>query len=73
MERAFGDRGVRTNVLLLSPKLSEASVMRRQILEGVIAVMKLDGSVQLSHKYQLSVFDRSAGANNVRFEGKEAH
>lgn len=69
VERAFEARGIRVNVLLLSPKLPETSVMRRQIIEGVLAVTKLDRSSQMTNKFQLSVFDRSQGANNVRFEG----
>lgn len=70
VERAFEARGLKVNVLLLSPKLPEASVMRRQILEGVLAVTKLDRNVQMANKFHMSVFDRSQGANNVRFEGE---
>lgn len=70
VERAFEARGIKVNVLLLSPKLPEASVMRRQILEGVLAVTKLDRNVQMANKFHLSVFDRSQGASNVRFEGE---
>lgn len=70
VEKAFEARGLRHNVLLLSPRLSEAAVMRRQIIEGVLAVIKLDHIVQAKNKYSISVFDRSAGAANVRFDGK---
>lgn len=68
VERSFQERGVTCNVLLLSPRLSEAAVVRRQIIEGVQAVSKLnERSVQTS-KISLQVFDRRGGADQVRFE-----
>lgn len=42
--------------------------MRRQILEGVVAVMKINRMTLASQKFQLSIFDRSSGVNNVKFE-----
>lgn len=69
VEKTFEGRGLQCNVLILSPRLNEAAVVRRQIIEGVQAVMKLNRIVQSTQKFPLSVFDRSAGANNVRFEG----
>lgn len=69
MERCFQERGLRCNVLLLSPRLSEAAVVRRQILEGVQAVSKLTQLSVQTNKIPLQVFDRRGGADNVRFEG----
>ena len=68
IEKAFSSRGVRVDVLLLSPRLSEQAVVRRQITEGVIAVSKLTAANQISAKINLQVFDRRGGVNNVKFE-----
>ncbi len=69
VERTFRDRGVRTDVLHLKPRISLEAVLRRQILEGVQAVTRLDRQSQLTGKIPLQVFDRRAGADNVRFDG----
>lgn len=61
-------RGIRTEVLLLSPRSSLAAVIRRQILEGVLAVAQLTRRSQDTSKIPLQVFDRTGGANNVRFD-----
>lgn len=69
IEKAFQDRGVRCDVLLLSPRLSEVAVIRRQILEGVQAVSRLTRISQATGKIPLQVFDRRGGVDNVRFDG----
>ena len=71
VEQAFSSRGVRVDVLLLSPRLSEAAVIRRQIVEGVVAVVKLTRQNQNTGKIGLQIFDRRQGANNVKFEEYE--
>ena len=43
--------------------------MKRQIIEGVQAVVKIFRHSQVTGKVPLQVFDRRAGADNVRFEG----
>ena len=68
VEKAFSSRSVRVDVLLLSPRLSEQAVIRRQIMEGVVAVVKLTKQNQNTGKIGLQIFDRSKGANNVKFE-----
>ena len=68
IEKAFRDRGLRVAVLMM-PNLSLSSLVRRQILEGVEAVVKLYRASRISGKIPLQVFDRSGGANNIRFEG----
>ncbi|KAJ9624165.1 nuclear polyadenylated RNA-binding protein 3 [Taxawa tesnikishii (nom. ined.)] len=68
VERAYTAKGVRVDVLLLSPRLSEQAVIRRQILEGVLAVSRLSRTSQQTGKISLQVFDRRGGADNVRFE-----
>ena len=51
------------------PRASLASVVKRQILEGVLAVVKLYRGAQNTGKIPLQLFDRSGGVDNVRFEG----
>lgn len=52
---------------MLSPRLSEAAVIRRQIIEGVLAVLKINRITQATQKYHLHVFDRAAGNNAVAY------
>lgn len=68
VEKAFASRGIRVAVLLLSPRLDEQAVVRRQILEGVLAVSKLTRTSQNTGKIDLQIFDRRGGQSNVRFE-----
>ncbi|KAF2814618.1 uncharacterized protein BDZ99DRAFT_434331 [Mytilinidion resinicola] len=68
VEGAFHREGLRCNVLLLSPRLSEEAVVRRQILEGVQAVSKLDRRSLETSKIPLTIFDRRGGENNIRYE-----
>ncbi len=60
--------GLKTEVMFLSPRLNEDAVIRRQILEGVTAVIKLTMRSQDASKIPLKVFDRSRGADSVRFD-----
>lgn len=68
VEQAFSSRNVRVDVLLLSPRLNEAAVVRRQIVEGVVAVVKLTKMNQNTGKIGLQVFNRQGGHGNVSFE-----
>jgi nuclear polyadenylated RNA-binding protein 3 len=61
-------RGIKVEVMFLNPRLPLQAIVRRQILEGVHAVSKLDMRCQHSSKIPLQVFDRQGGANNVRFD-----
>lgn len=61
-------RGIKSDVMLLSQRLYLTAVIRRQILEGVLAVTQLTRRSQDSAKIPLQVFDRKGGANNVRFD-----
>ncbi|EGE80511.1 hypothetical protein RJZ56_002619 [Blastomyces dermatitidis] len=67
IENSFRDRGLRTDVLILSPRISLAAVVRRQIIEGVLAIVKLSRPNQYSGKIPLQVFDRTGGIDNVKF------
>jgi hypothetical protein len=59
---------VRVQVLILRPHLSEAAVLRRQILEGVQALVRLTRAHEMRGKIPLQIFDRRGGADNVKFE-----
>ncbi|KAL9111532.1 MAG: hypothetical protein Q9227_004020 [Pyrenula ochraceoflavens] len=51
--------------------LALQSVIKRQVVEGVQAVIKLTRMTQLSGKIPLQVFDRSSGVDNVNFNEYE--
>jgi hypothetical protein len=67
-ENTFRNREIRCDVLILSPRLSEAAVIRRQIVEGVLGVVRLTRMHQATGKLSLQLFDQSAGADKVKFE-----
>ena len=70
IENIFKDRGIRCDVLLLSPRLSEQAVIKRQILEGVSCVVRLTRMSIATGKLSLQLFDRRHGQGDVRFERK---
>lgn len=45
-------------------------MVRRQILEGVLAIVRLDTTGLAKGKVSVQIFDRRAGANNVQFNGE---
>ncbi|KJX98391.1 hypothetical protein TI39_contig414g00005 [Zymoseptoria brevis] len=65
---AFASRGVRVDTLIISPRLREDAVVRRQILEGVVAVSKLRRFNQDMSKIGLTIFKRRGGGQEVQFE-----
>ncbi|KAF4547716.1 RNA recognition motif-containing protein 11 [Elsinoe fawcettii] len=67
LERTISSRGVKVDVLMLSPRLSEAAVIKRQIIEGVTAVSRINRFCRQTNKIPLQVFDRRGGTD-VRFE-----
>jgi hypothetical protein len=68
IEKAFNTRGIRTDILILSPGLDIAAVVRRQILEGVLAVSCVTKQAQTAGRIPLQIFDRKGGADNVRYD-----
>lgn len=64
-------RGLKVDMIFLSPRLPVELVVKRQILEGVIAVVKLTMPTQGASKIPLQIFDRSRGANQVRYDDYE--
>lgn len=71
VENEIRKRGLKTEVMFLSPRLPAEVVVKRQILEGVMAVVKLTRRTQDASKIPLQVFDRSRGADNVRYDDYE--
>lgn len=67
IEQGFRSKGLRASTIWLSPRLPLNSVVKRQIIEGVQAVVKLTQAAQYNSKIPLQVFDRSTGASNVNF------
>ncbi|KAE8380024.1 hypothetical protein BDV26DRAFT_279828 [Aspergillus bertholletiae] len=67
VENAFRNRGLRVDVLVLGPRIPLNAAVQRQISEGVLAVVRIARPNQFSRKVPLQVFDRSGGADNVRF------
>jgi hypothetical protein len=68
IEKSFRERGLRCDSLKL-PRVSLTAVVKRQIIEGVQAVVKIFRQSQVTGKIPLQVFDRSGGVDNVRFAG----
>ena len=69
VEDSFRQQGLRADVLILSPRLSETAVVRRQIVEGVLAIVKLNTETLAKAKLNLMVFDRRGGSGNIQFNG----
>ncbi|KAL8642933.1 MAG: hypothetical protein Q9228_000422 [Teloschistes exilis] len=67
IEKTFQDRGLSCAIFQL-PRVSLVAVIKRQILEGVQAVVRIFRQSQNTGKIPLQVFDYSAGVDSVRFE-----
>lgn len=67
VEQAFRAKGLQASTIWLNQRLPLAAVIKRQIMEGVQAVVKLTRTAQNNSKIPLQVFDRTAGASNVNF------
>ncbi|KAI9373693.1 hypothetical protein BJX61DRAFT_532928 [Aspergillus egyptiacus] len=66
VESTFRNRGLRVDVLVLGPRIPLDAAVKRQISEGVLAVVRLSRPSQFARKIPLQVFDRSSGVDNVR-------
>ena len=67
VEQTFQSKGLKTSTIWLNPRLPLQAVVKRQIIEGVQAIVKLIQNNQFNSRVPLQVFDRSAGASNVNF------
>ena len=68
IEKTFRDRGLSCGVLQLQ-RLPLDAVIKRQIIEGVQAIVRIFRQSQVTGKIPLQVFDHSGGVDRVRFEG----
>ena len=69
IQQSFRGRGLRCDVLQM-PRVSLEAVLKRQIVEGVQAVVQILRKSQVTGKIPLRVYSRNAGIDNVRFDGK---
>ena len=69
IQQSFRDRGLRCDVLQM-PRVSIEAVLKRQVLEGVRAVVQIIRKSQVTGKIPLRVYNRSTVVDNVRFDGR---
>ena len=67
VEQSFRQKGLKAQTLALNPRLPFAAVVKRQIKEGVQAIVKLARASQYNNKIPLQVFDRVPGTTTVSF------
>ncbi|KAF7505984.1 hypothetical protein GJ744_012331 [Endocarpon pusillum] len=67
IENGFKHKGLRAATIHLNPRITLGAVVKRQIIEGVQAVVKLTRHTQYNHRIPLQVFDRGTGATSVNF------
>jgi hypothetical protein len=70
IEQGFRNKGLRAQTIWLNPRITLGAIIKRQVIEGVQAVVKLTRNTQYSLRIPLQVFDRGSGASNVNFNGK---
>ena len=70
VEQGFRDQGLKVDVLIVSPRMSEKLVIHRQVVEGVQAVVRLTSAARQANKVGLQLFNRANGSTDVGFEGK---
>ncbi|QIX00140.1 hypothetical protein AMS68_005657 [Peltaster fructicola] len=67
VENTIGAARFRTAVLVLKPNLNEDAAIQRQLVEGVLAIVRLDRRSMETGRVMLRIFDRSMGADRVQF------
>ncbi|CAI6338964.1 unnamed protein product [Periconia digitata] len=67
VEDTFRRASLRIDVLIMSPRLDESAVVQRQIVEGVLAVVRLDATALSKGKIDIQIFNRQHGISNVQF------
>ncbi|KAK4154411.1 hypothetical protein C8A00DRAFT_42839 [Chaetomidium leptoderma] len=67
VQGAFHTKGLKTDVMYLNPRFPRETVLQRQVVEGVHAIVDLDYNAQTRGKIPIQVFGRSGGSS-VRFE-----
>ncbi|KAK4242919.1 hypothetical protein C8A03DRAFT_28920 [Achaetomium macrosporum] len=67
VQGAFHSKGLKTDVMYINPRFPRDTVVQRQVVEGVHAIVDLDYAAQAQGKIPIQVFIRSGGSS-VRFE-----
>ncbi|KAK3689879.1 hypothetical protein B0T22DRAFT_376282 [Podospora appendiculata] len=67
VQHAFHERGLKTDVMFLSPRFPREALVQRQVLEGVHAIIDLELTAQTKNKIPVQIFKRSGGAS-AQFE-----
>lgn len=67
IEDGFKRKGLQAATTWLNSRTPLPAVIKRQIVEGVQAIVKISSSHQVRSKIPLQVFDRSGGSSNVTF------
>ena len=67
VEQGLRQKSLKASTIWLNARLPLAAVVKRQIKEGVQALMKLTRNNQWNSKVPLQVFDRVPGTSNVNF------
>ncbi|KAK0721490.1 hypothetical protein B0T21DRAFT_386349 [Apiosordaria backusii] len=70
VQNALHARGLRTNVMHLNPRFPRDTIVQRQVLEGVHAIIDLDHNSASQGKVNLQLFIRNG--NNIRFDNYSA-
>ncbi|KAI5462301.1 hypothetical protein BGZ63DRAFT_354464 [Mariannaea sp. PMI_226] len=68
VESAFKAKGLKSEVMIIHPRMPKDTIIQRQAIEGVHAVVDLDVRAQNLGRIPVQAFDRSAGVSNVRFD-----
>lgn len=68
LQRVFRDRGLKTDVMLVSPNFPRQAIVERQILEGVHGIVEIDHATQQTGKLSIQVFKRPGGSAHVQYD-----
>jgi nuclear polyadenylated RNA-binding protein 3 len=58
VENAFRSRNLKCDMLFLNPRLQLSAVVKRQVMEGVTAVVFLNRQMQAASTISIQIFDR---------------
>ncbi|KAK1757290.1 putative splicing factor, arginine/serine-rich 6 [Echria macrotheca] len=67
VERAFKDRGLKTDVMFFNPRFPRDALVQRQVLEGVHGIVDLDFRAEAQRRINIQLFRRPVNSE-VQFE-----
>lgn len=71
VENAFRAKGLSADMLFLNPRLQLSAVVKRQIVEGVKAVVFLNRNMQQTNRITIQIFDRR-GEGEATYDRKNS-